>query len=788
METQSIPTNNSPTILVILGMTGDLSAKKIIPSLWYLHQRQKLPDKFSVIGFSRRELNHDDLEKLIKTSVTNHSDSDFDGIEFDEFMTHFQYMSGVFEDETAYTRVANIISDTESVWGECVNKLYYLAVPPNNYEVILKNLAMAKLNIPCSQEFGWSRLLIEKPFGSNLESASKLQSLLSQYFKEEQIYRIDHYLFKEIVQGIVNFRFSNNLFETTWDNSSIEKIELKLLETVGAEDRGAFYDSVGAFRDVGQNHLLSMLSALLMEYPSDDSVDAIRSSRSNILKSLEPWSNILIKSQTYRGQYSGFQSIKGISEESSTESYFWLQTMVNTLKWKGVPITLEAGKRLGEVRKEIIVTLKHPKICHLCEVESHTSNRIIFRLAPKDEILIEFWTKKPGLEKKLEKRIFSFFLHEKESKVQYVEEYAKVLFTAIPGERSLYLSESEVAAMWRFADPIEDAWHRNEVPLNIYPADSIPDIRNIVKESESARSQNIGIVGLGKMGKGIALQLLEKNWRVCGYNRSQEVVKELENQGLIGADSLVKLVNSIPTPRTIWLMVPHQSVDTVLAELVPLLQAGDTILDGGNSPFRDSIRREADLQSKGIYFLDVGVSGGPSGARNGACLMIGGDKTIYQKHMHLFQDLALDNGQAYVGKAGAGHFVKMVHNGIEYGMMQAIGEGFEILHTSEFDFELGDITELYSHGSVITSSLISWLSNAYIKYGNDLSGEECCSGTVDHSGEGQWTVDTAKELGVPVAIIEGALEFRKASVDNPSYTGKVLSALRHEFGGHKVSK
>lgn len=788
MEKQSITTNISPTILVILGMTGDLSAKKIIPSLWYLHQRQKLPDKFSVIGFSRRELNHDDLEKLIKTSVSNHSDSDFDEKIFDEFMTHFQYLSGVFEDETAYTKVSRMIVDAESVWGECANKLYYLAVPPNNYEAILKNLALAKLNIPRSQEFGWSRLLIEKPFGSNLDSASKLQSLLSQYFKEEQIYRIDHYLFKEIVQGIENFRFSNNLFETTWDNSSIEKIELKLLETVGAEDRGAFYDSVGAFRDVGQNHLLSMLSALLMEYPTDYEVDAIRTSRSNILDSLMPWSNDSIKSQTYRGQYAGFKLINGVNNKSATETYFWLQTMVNTPKWNGVPITLEAGKRLGEVKKEIIVTLKHPKICHLCEIGSHTANRIIFRLAPYDEILIEFWTKKPGLEKKLEKRTFSFFLHEKETKVQYVEEYAKVIFTAISGERSLYLSESEVAAMWRFADPIEESWQRDEVPLTTYPADSLPDIRDIVKQSESTASQNIGIVGLGKMGKGIALKLLEKKWRVYGYNRSQEVVKELENQGLIGADSLAKLVNSIPAPRTIWLMVPHQSVDTVLAELVPLIQAGDTILDGGNSPFRDSIRREADLQSKGIYFLDVGVSGGPSGARNGACLMIGGDKTIYQKHLSLFLDLAIQNGQAYVGKAGAGHFVKMVHNGIEYGMMQAVGEGFEILHKSEYNFDLGSISDLYGHGSVITSSLISWLSNAYIKYGNELAGEDCCSGTVGHSGEGQWTVDTAKELGVPVAIIEGALEFRKASVDNPSYTGKVLSALRHEFGGHKVSK
>ncbi|MBI2031038.1 MAG: glucose-6-phosphate dehydrogenase [Candidatus Levybacteria bacterium] len=791
MESKEI-SKEIPTILVIFGVTGDLAAKKIIPSLWHLFEQNLLPDNISVIGFSRRDFSAQEFKDYVFDSVKKRSGENVTSEKFSKFFVTFSYQNGTFEDEKAYQALVNKISETENLWGICANKLFYLAVPPINYDLIFKNLAAVKLNIPCGGKLGWSRILIEKPFGTNLATARKLQTLLSSYFKEEQIYRIDHYLFKEIVQGIENFRFSNNLFENIWDNSTIDSIDLQLHEKIGVEDRGSFYDQVGALRDVGQNHLLSMLAALTMEYPSNEEETGIRKTRAKILEALLPWRREILTKNTFRAQYKGYKEIQDVTPNSNTETYFALKTELLHPKWKGVSITLSAGKRMGEVRKEIVLTLKHPKVCHLCEIRKHTPNRIVFRLEPRDEIVIHFWTKKPGFERVLEERTFSFFLYKKQTKVQYVEEYAKVLYHAIHADQSLFISQNEVEAQWKFADPVIEAWKENLAPLLKYKPDTTPAPEldksargNMIKKGK-VKINEIGIIGLGKMGANLAKQLVSKGWKVYGYNRTYEVTKVYESEGILGTHSLEELVEKLKNPRTIWLMASYQAVDEVLNELVPLLEKGDTIIDGGNSPYKDSIRRSKDLDKSGINFLDVGVSGGPDGALNGACIMVGGKKELYERHEPLFRDLSIKDGYGYMGNASAGHFVKMVHNGIEYGMMQSIGEGFEILKKSPFSLDLYSVADLYNHGSVITSRLVGWLKDAYAKFGDDLNTQECCSGKVSQSGEGKWTVETAREMDVPVEIIEGAVEFRKKSQGKPSYTGQVVSALRHEFGGHNV--
>jgi 6-phosphogluconate dehydrogenase len=230
-------------------------------------------------------------------------------------------------------------------------------------------------------------------------------------------------------------------------------------------------------------------------------------------------------------------------------------------------------------------------------------------------------------------------------------------------------------------------------------------------------------------------------------------------------------------------MVPQQAVDAVLQEVTPLLAKGDTVVDGGNSPYKGSIQRAQDLEGKGIAFLDAGVSGGPAGARSGACIMVGGRKEVFQRFENLFRDLSAPGGFGYMGRAGAGHFVKMVHNGIEYGMMQALAEGFAVLQASSFGLDLTKTADLYNHRSVIESRLVAWLKSAYEQYGEGLRG---ISGTVAQSGEGAWTVEAAQALGVSVPVIEKSLEFRIRSQETPSYTGQILSALRHQFGGHDV--
>lgn len=263
------------------------------------------------------------------------------------------------------------------------------------------------------------------------------------------------------------------------------------------------------------------------------------------------------------------------------------------------------------------------------------------------------------------------------------------------------------------------------------------------------------------------------------------VIAEIEKRGAKGTDSYETLVSSLPKPRTIWLMVSHQAVDEVIGKLLPLIDKGDTIIDGGNSPYKESIRRAKELDSKGIDFLDAGVSGGPGGARNGACIMVGGKKEVFKSYETLLRDITVENGYRYMGHSGAGHFVKMVHNGIEYGMMQAIAEGFAVMKASPFNLNLTDVADIYNHKSVVESRLVGWLKSGFEKYGEDL---EQISGSVAHTGEGLWTVEAAREFGVPVPIIEGSLNFRNESQKNPSYTGQVLSALRNQFGRHEAVK
>ncbi len=295
----------------------------------------------------------------------------------------------------------------------------------------------------------------------------------------------------------------------------------------------------------------------------------------------------------------------------------------------------------------------------------------------------------------------------------------------------------------------------------------------------------IGYIGLGKMGFNMVRRLLEKKYEVAVFDTNAEAMRAIAALGALPADSMRSLVSSLPPPRLVWLMVPHQAVGDVIRQLIGILEKSDTIIDGGNSPFRESMRRFAELKARGIHFLDAGVSGGPSGARKGACIMVGGEKEVFNTWRRLFASLACKGGYAYVGASGSGHFVKMVHNGIEYGMMQSLAEGFALMHASPFGLDLANICNLFNHRSVIESRLVGWLHKAFVEYGEDLAD---ISGAVSHSGEGAWTVETARELGADVPVIEASLNFRIASHHNPSYTGQILSALRNRFGEHDVFK
>ncbi len=297
----------------------------------------------------------------------------------------------------------------------------------------------------------------------------------------------------------------------------------------------------------------------------------------------------------------------------------------------------------------------------------------------------------------------------------------------------------------------------------------------------------IGMVGLGKMGMNMALRILRGGHRVVAYNRSPEKVDEIVKKRGKGAYSLEELVGTLKSPRSIWLMLPAgKPVDDCINSLRLLLTKGDTIIEGGNSFYKDDIRRAQELKSSGIHYLDAGVSGGIWGLKAGYCLMIGGDRKIFRHMEPVFRTLAPKEGCLYCGPAGAGHFVKMVHNGIEYAMMSAYGEGFEILHNSPYapHLDYHDIAHLWNRGSVVRSWLLELAEHAF-KKDTKLS---AIKGYVDDSGEGRWTVQQAIDTAVPAPVIACSLFQRFRSRRTDTFSDRLLSALRNEFGGHAIKK
>ncbi|HSX24351.1 MAG TPA: glucose-6-phosphate dehydrogenase [Candidatus Andersenbacteria bacterium] len=783
-----------PTILTIFGATGDLTRRKLIPALFKLYSDGQLPEMMHIIGFARRPLSNEDFRSYVKTIILEDEPASSAGV--DEFVAMISYCAGNFTEKDGYEALAKLLGKQDGDWHTCANKLFHLAVPPEYYEQILQQLAASGLTIPCGGDEGWTRVIVEKPFGKDLATAQALDELLGRLFKEEQVYRIDHYLGKDTVQNILAFRFSNVFLEPAWNARSIESIHINLYEALDVEGRGAFYDGVGALRDVGQNHMLQLLALFTMQNPGAFDADSILNARTAVLESLETMDAQDIVRYTMRGQYEGYRQENGVAQDSQTETYFQVEARLNLPQWRGVPIILRSGKAMHDSKVEVVVNFRHHTPC-LCppELGKHVTNILKYQVQPHESITTSFWAKKPGADMVVEEKAFSFDYEHAFSGSEFLDAYAKLLLDAIEGNQTSFVSTGEITASWRFIDPIIAAWEADSIPLITYPKKSDADAIIAREAKKNIPTKEIIYIGLGKMGSNMVERLLDYEWDVTAYDPNEDARKKV---GDIGAKVVSVIPDLIGDPgedvdsrlrgndkKIIWLMVPHPVVDDVLKELAPNLREGDIVIDGGNSFYKDSIRRGEELKKLGVQYLDVGVSGGPSGARKGACLMIGGEKSAYKELVGLFSDLSIAGGYEYMGESGAGHFVKMVHNGIEYGMMQAIAEGFAVLKEWRGELDLEKIAHIYNAGSVIESRLIHWLKEAYRQYGADL---QHISGSVAQSGEGKWTVDAAQELGIPVPIIQGALEFRLQSEDSPSYTGQILSALRNQFGGHDVKK
>ncbi len=446
------------TIFIIFGITGDLAGRKLLPSLLNLYVKKLLPPKFAIVGFSRRPFNREEFREFIRGHMRV-LPGEYHEEDIKHFLDHMYYEQGLFDNPTSYANLAMRLKLLDDGFENCSNKLFHLAVAPTFYEVILEHLSNSGLTIPCGGDEGWTRVLVEKPFGHNIETAKKLDKRLGELFEEDQIFRIDHYLAKEALQNILAFRFSNTIFEPLWTHAHIEAVHIKLLEKVGIEGRGAFYDDVGALKDVGQNHILQMLALIAMEPPEQFDAHSIRKERAKLLARLKPLPQKKLSDFIIRGQYDGYANEKGVKRNSRTETYFRLETYVDSPRWKNVPFYLESGKGLAEAKSEIDVYFRN-------ETDPERQNILTFRIQPDEGIKIRFFVKTPGFGMKVEPKTLKFKYSDSQHFQELPDAYERVLYDAIMGDQTLFTSTDEVMHAWKFITSIVNAW--SGLPLITY--------------------------------------------------------------------------------------------------------------------------------------------------------------------------------------------------------------------------------------------------------------------------------------------------------------------------------
>ncbi|QQS61554.1 MAG: glucose-6-phosphate dehydrogenase [Candidatus Moraniibacteriota bacterium] len=458
---------------LIFGITGDLSRKKLIPSLWDLYCDGILTKgQFRIIGLSRSEYGIIAFQEYVREVITK-TRSNVNEEMLKSFSECFIYEIGVFEDPDIYKQLTKQLRFQDKIFGSCSEKIVYLAVSPERYETIFENIHFSGLLRTCSENGSLGRILVEKPFGKNTQTAQLLDDKLGALFEERQIFRIDHYLAKETIQNILNFRFANHIFEPLWNKDHIESVEIRLVESFGIEGRGNFYDGIGALRDVGQNHILQMLAMTAMESPSEFSDTEIRSKRFEILRYLNP---LCIKdtfgkincSHIVRGQYRGYRNESGVDPNSQTETYFRITAHIDTEKWRGVPFYLESGKGMDVTQTFIRVNFKKSNFGALCPIGNPygCGNSLTFHIKPNEGISLCFWAKRTGFSKELERKTLRFSYEEGDNFVRIPDAYEHVLLETIRNDQTLFPSTDEVKAQWAFITPILEQW--KNLPLIEY--------------------------------------------------------------------------------------------------------------------------------------------------------------------------------------------------------------------------------------------------------------------------------------------------------------------------------
>ncbi len=460
--------NLPPTILTIFGATGDLSADYLVPALLHMSEHNMLPNNFKLVCVGRRPLDTKGyLNFIVKKS---HIIKKLTPKKKAKFLKHLIYHQGDFDQPESFVSLAKILADQESPKHECYNRLFYFATKPQQFAAITQILKSSGLLVSCAAHNRQVRVLVEKPFGFNLKSAQSLNHLLLKYFKEEQIYRIDHYAGKETVQNLMVVRFVNSLFEPLWNNRFIDHVEISVLEKDGAAGRIGFYDETGAIKDFLQNHILQMLALIAMDEPYNLTAEFIRNEKLKVLQSLEPVTKEKLPLRLVKGQYANYikeaatSTSLGTGESSGTETFFALKTYVNLPRWQGVPFYLKTGKHLSKKLTEISIHFREPVRCLF---EGCGSNVLTFQIQPNESVHLQINNKIPGFGIKLHQADLDFS-YKMAFKGEIPGAYERLILDFLEGDQRLFIRSDEIEAAWKFVDSITESPEFKKLPLYKY--------------------------------------------------------------------------------------------------------------------------------------------------------------------------------------------------------------------------------------------------------------------------------------------------------------------------------
>ena len=457
-----------PTIIVVFGATGDLAKRKLFPAFYNLYLDGRMPEKFKILALGRAERSDVLYRDHVSENLTAFSRNKIASTEaYQQFASHINYLQNDIDHEESYQILKQKLDAIDLSFGERANRLFYLSIAPSFIETITNNIKKMDLAANPAQD----RIIIEKPFGYNKSSAVLLNELLSKTFKEEQIYRIDHYLGKETVQNILAFRFGNSMFEPLWNRNFIDSVQITVAEEVGVEDRGGFYEDAGALRDMIQNHLMQILTMVAMEAPTSLQADEIRNRKADVLKAIRRITPEEVKHYTVRGQYDkasikgksvpGYLQEKGVGDNSNTETFVAMKFYLDNWRWQGVPFYVRTGKRMKEKQSSIVIQFKPiPHSTFSFGKEGMLPNRLIINIQPAMDIRLQFMTKKPGLSLSLKpaEMVFDYF----SCSTQSPEAYETLVLDALLGDPTLFMRSDQVEEAWDVVTTIQETWENDK--------------------------------------------------------------------------------------------------------------------------------------------------------------------------------------------------------------------------------------------------------------------------------------------------------------------------------------